>query len=313
MPLLPVISQREHQRRLDLWRTYLGSETELGSIEPLVFRRFIKERREGRIVVAKRKLAKVPSLRTVGADPEVLRTIANHAMGARIGSLPLLTRNPVTGIDIPTTPAPKGPVATYESYRALRAAAPTVRLAFGPFLDRVEGLGWRVSAVCQLRASDFEFTKGAATPFGRIRKRGENDKEGIAMWVPMSGQVAEAGKRAIAIANAEGVGYLFTTSRRPNQPWSRFYARDLLEKTEKRAKLEPLEGGDFHPYRRAWATARKHLPVADVAAAGGWKSPMTVLRHYQQVDDETLFRVVSDPHKLQAAAKKRSSRVAKNS
>lgn len=57
---------------------------------------------------------------------------------------------------------------------------------------------------------------------------------------------------------------------------------------------------DFHPYRRAWATARKHLPVADVAAAGGWKSPMTVLRHYQrhyqQTDEATLYAVVADPH-----------------
>ena len=31
-----------------------------------------------------------------------------------------------------------------------------------------------------------------------------------------------------------------------------------------------LDGGLWHPYRRAWAISRKHLPTVDVAAAGGW-------------------------------------------
>ncbi len=33
---------------------------------------------------------------------------------------------------------------------------------------------------------------------------------------------------------------------------------------QKLAGLELLDGGDFHPYRRKWATERKHLPVQDV-------------------------------------------------
>lgn len=42
----------------------------------------------------------------------------------------------------------------------------------------------------------------------------------------------------------------------------------LLE-TEQRAGLPKLEGGVWHPYRRAWATARKGLSETDVAAQGG--------------------------------------------
>lgn len=313
LPLLGVVLQRETRRRLDLWRTYLGPETELARVEPVVFKRFVKERREGRIVVGKRKLKKAPTLRTVGADLAVLRTICNHALGARVGGVPLLSRNPVAGLDIPTTPAPRRPVATYERYLAVRKAAPKVSPLFGPFLDLLEGLGWRVSALCRLRAADFDFTTSTASPFGRIQKRAEHDKEGIAMWVPISGQVAEAGKQLLALTKAAGEAFLFTTSRRPTQAWSRWYARDLLERTEAKAGLPPLEGGDFHPYRRAWATARKHLPVADVAAAGGWKSAMTVLRHYQQSDEATLYQVVADPHKLRAPAQKRSRRIAEDS
>lgn len=42
----------------------------------------------------------------------------------------------------------------------------------------------------------------------------------------------------------------------------------------------------------AWATARKHLPDVDVAAAGGWKSTETPRRCYQQPDADTMLAVV---------------------
>jgi len=53
-----------------------------------------------------------------------------------------------------------------------------------------------------------------------------------------------------------------------------------------------LDRGIWHPYRRKWATARKHLPLADVAAAGGWKGTQTLTKCYQQPDDATILAVV---------------------
>src|SRR5207248_2860565 len=35
-------------------------------------------------------------------------------------------------------------------------------------------------------------------------------------------------------------------------------------------EVQHLDGGSFHPYRRKWATERKHLPDKDVMLAGGW-------------------------------------------
>jgi hypothetical protein len=35
------------------------------------------------------------------------------------------------------------------------------------------------------------------------------------------------------------------------------------------------------------------MPLKDVAAAGGWRDTATLLKSYQQVDDETLVRVVA--------------------
>jgi hypothetical protein len=57
-----------------------------------------------------------------------------------------------------------------------------------------------------------------------------------------------------------------------------------LFEAERLAELPKLRGGAWHPYRRKWATARKGLALADVAAAGGWKSKEALLRFYQQPD-----------------------------
>lgn len=53
----------------------------------------------------------------------------------------------------------------------------------------------------------------------------------------------------------------------------------------------------WQPFRRKWATERKEMPLKDVAAAGGWKET-GMLQVYQQVDDETLRRVVCNAPKL---------------
>ena len=54
----------------------------------------------------------------------------------------------------------------------------------------------------------------------------------------------------------------------------------------------------FHAYRRKWATERKHLPLKDLAEAGGRLDTRSLENYHQQVDEETLIRVVSEPRKL---------------
>ena len=98
--------------------------------------------------------------------------------------------------------------------------------------------------------------------------------------------------------------YLFPAPTDTRRPWSRYHARDLLLVTERHAGLAPLEGSAFHAYRRAWATARKHLPLKDVAAAGGWKSVETLLRCYTQTDEETLLAVVTESRKVRSVSGK---------
>ncbi len=64
------------------------------------------------------------------------------------------------------------------------------------------------------------------------------------------------------------------------------------------AGLEPQVGGVWHPYRRAYAIKRKHLPASDVAQQGGWKNISVVQEVYMQADRATLLRVLTEPMEL---------------
>ena len=84
-------------------------------------------------------------------------------------------------------------------------------------------------------------------------------------------------------------------------PWTRWYARDLLERAERLAKLPRQEGGDWHPYRRAWALARKGMPLVHVAAAAGWRDPRSLENCYTLPDSSTILSVVTTANKIRDA------------
>jgi hypothetical protein len=95
-----------------------------------------------------------------------------------------------------------------------------------------------------------------------------------------------------------GAAYLFPDPRDPTKPISRYVADRWLLQAETLAKLPKQQGSLWHAYRRKWATERKHLPDTDVAAAGGWSDTSTLKQVYQQADQETMYRVVSEPGRL---------------
>lgn len=94
---------------------------------------------------------------------------------------------------------------------------------------------------------------------------------------------------------------LFPSPTDPTEPISRHLADKWLREAEKMAKLPPQNGGLWHPYRRKWATERKHLPDVDVAAAGGWKSVEALKQSYQHADPETMLQVVLSGGELREA------------
>ena len=97
-------------------------------------------------------------------------------------------------------------------------------------------------------------------------------------------------------------GYVFASYRNPEKPMDRHLFDRWLCEAEKLAGLRKLKGGLWHPYRRKWATERKHLPSADVMKAGGWLDYDTLRGSYEQTDAATLGLVVNEPFKLRAPA-----------
>jgi hypothetical protein len=89
-------------------------------------------------------------------------------------------------------------------------------------------------------------------------------------------------ERYIAANPRVGDVPLFPSVRDPSRSLPRVVAERWLLRPEQLAELPKLRGGIFHPYRRLWATERKHLPDADVAEAGGWNGPKAMKLAYQQ-------------------------------
>ncbi len=129
-------------------------------------------------------------------------------------------------------------------------------------------------------------------PYGAIRWPARTDKVGKEWTTPINPGARAAVDRIRRLRPTLGSTPLFPTPGKPHKPISRHYADKWLREAEELAELEPQEGSLWHAYRRAWATARKHLPAADVAAAGGWKNAMTV--------QKVVLQVVLGGHELRA-------------
>jgi hypothetical protein len=310
----------EDRRRLAVWTAYLGASRPVESIDRATLDGFVRSRRAGTLKVPDVQLAPHPTDRTVGADLEFLRRVCNWALTVTRGNgKPLLTHHPLTRYAIPTNANPRRPVATYDRYPAIRQHTDEVdrQKLFGLFLDLVEGLGWRVSAICKLWASDVELTVAESRPFGRLRKRPETDKMGVGQWVPMSASVRAAVLAILDRNAAIGDVPLFPAPRRPGQPWTRHHAKDLLERARllhaRRLSNVMTWKPRRHSLRSMAATStptgangrpRESISLKDVAEAGGGRSTETLLRCYTQTDEAAVLAVVSETRKVRSAGSK---------
>lgn len=271
----------EDTRRRKLWLGYLGDRPAL-HITPADVEEFAKLRAKGLVQVEGLDLTRTPKPRTVDADVVYLQSVYNWGYTkAR-----LLESNPLRGVTRPEVSEQLRPMATWERVTQLLAVADRVHPRFRLLLCCARDLGWRISAVCAIQAPDIRRLRTEHAPHGSVFKNWLTDKEAVADWLPLTAELRQLFDDAGVIA-----GPVFPSPVHPDKPWSRFYARELLERAEKLAGLAPLEGGDWHPYRRLWATERKVFPVGDVAAAGGWKDRRT-LEKYQQRDPATTAKIM---------------------
>lgn len=310
---------KEAKRRLAIWSAFLGGAREVQSIDFPTLDRFVRERRAGTLQPPGHTLPKDPGNRAIAADLEFLRASLNHATRVvRPSGVRLLTANPVAGYQLPKPTRPRRPVATYDRFLKVLEHADAVdpQRLFAGFMLLVEGLGWRVSAICALRMAHVDLAASPSAPRGRIFKNPATDKEGAGGWIPMSATVRQAVDKVRAANPAIGDWPMFPAPKAREalegapgratipKPWTRHHARRLLERAEAAAELDALEGSDFHAYRRKWATERKHLPPQDVAHAGAWLDLRALTTAYMQPDDATILAVVDEPTKLREAAPK---------
>lgn len=292
LPLAPAGDQEKFDRfALDLWRTVLPTHQAVDQLEKHVLLDFIARRQRGEIEVKGREL-RTCRTRAPAKDLEWIRRAVNLSIadGKRIST------NPITKVDFPKAPRPRRPAATWERFTALRPHCERCgeQDLFGGFMDLAVGLGWRMSALTCLHIKDVDRKPRDKAPHGRVLRREEFDKEGYDTYVPISAWLAIRIDALLERRRDLGVKsqWLFPKVRKPDEPWTKDYVRERLEVAERRAGLDPIDGGDTHPYRRMWANMRKHLPLKDVAFAGCWNE-RTLLQHYQSSDDDTVLDVMN--------------------
>ena len=207
----------------------------------------------------------------------------------------LLERNPLTGVRVPRD-TPRRPWATVERYEALQDVADKLPAAFGVVLSVAWETGHRLGAILSLKWRDIQFATSKACPFGNIRFYADvrATKKARDHRVPMNVPAAAALARWREQYPGIGGSPVFPSERNPAQPVPRSAAQHWLKRAERLAGLEHEAQGGWHAFRRGWATARKHLPLVDVAAAGGWKDTATVLQCYVHADEKgTLAAIIN--------------------
>ena len=308
--------QQHDKRCAALWTRHLGPDANLAELTRREWDGFATARRAGAIdprgnPISKAKRRRDVRARAVGRDQEWLRSVVLWATAWKVHGRYLLAESPLRGFPIAREKNVRRPVANTDRYEATRAVSDNVlmeirhhgkriptRSYLSEILDVVHGTGRRISAVCALRFCDLRLNEG---PHGAIRWPADTDKQGKAWSAPVNVSVRAAVDRIISERPGVGMAYLFPSPRSPRRPVSKDLASEWLEQAEALAEMPKLDGALWHAYRRGWATARKALPLPDVAKAGGWSDLGTLQTVYQQADTKTLYRVVSEPAELREA------------
>jgi integrase len=154
-----------------------------------------------------------------------------------------------------------------------------------------EATGRRLGAIRQLQWDHVNFEAAEITWVADF------DKKGVEWVTPVPARLLDELRVFRKMLGAIG-GSIFAGERKPGQAMDRHLFDKWLVGAEREAKLQKLPGGLWHPYRRKWAMERKHLPLTDVAAVGGWKDVGTLLSCYSQPDRQTMLDVMGETAKL---------------
>jgi len=314
-----VDTRRDDAARAKILLAFFGEECDVRTLTARDQAAYAARRKAGGIVLADGVKTRLVRVRSAEMDLVLLHAMLGWATTVRLpNGARLLDANPLSGVRREREQNPARPVASWERFQRTRTAMRKLQQeaaecrAADPdsvtaemdetrwakmelALVLAEATGRRLGSIRQLRWEDIDFSRRT------IRWRAEFDKKGKEWVIPMPDSLAEELKQ-FRMRFGAITGWIFAGERKLDQPMDRHLFDKWLHVAEKKAKLPKLEGGLWHPYRRKWATERKHHSLKDVAAAGGWKDTETLLTCYQQPDADTLLAVMSEPKKMRDAA-----------
>ena len=287
--LLTAYRKGEVEKAFGLFTTHLGGGFRVADLGPHPVQTYTAARQAGTLQPSKgRNVANGVRAGTIAKELGVLHAALNWASTFRRDGRPLILTNPLRGVPIPSEPNPSRPVATRERFDKLLEQAPAIDARFRMMLVVAWTTGRRLGAILNLRASDLMLTaeqvEAAIAEAGEdehlaeewpaaIRWAAEHDKEGVAWIVPipetLRTELADYLRARAIVGNA----LLFPSPRDASKPVQKETAHYWINEAAKRAGLPRQTRGGWHALRRAWATARKHMPLQDVMMAGGWRDP----------------------------------------
>jgi integrase len=295
----------EADGHMDVLVAFFGEDCDVRGLTEADQSAFTRKRLAGGIKCSETRTTLPVRARSVEVELQLLHTMLRWATTVRVrGGQRLLDQHPLAGVKRIREKNPKRPVATWDRFQKTRQAVQDLQQNAKTELARrkwlklelalvlAEATGRRLGSIRQLAWNDVDLK--APT----IRWRAETDKKGKEWIVPIPASLAsELRSFRVKMGGAFG-GLLFPAHEDPERAVSRDKFGEWLGAAEAKAKLPKLDGSLWHAYRRAWATSRKQLPAADVAAAGGWKDVATMIRCYQMPDDATLLEVMSFSKKI---------------
>lgn len=275
-------TQRHDRVAFDLFVRCFGAERDPLGLSRRDWDKFIRERKRGTLRPKGRRAGLVGG-RQIQYDLKTLLAVLNWATTVTDDrGDPLLVRNPLKGMPMPSAVSPRRPRLADDQYRAMVGKAFDVHPLFRLALVLAHETGHRLGSILGLRWSDVNLERRT------IQWRAENDKIGFDHLTLLTADAVAAldaqQRRQGAIGNAA----LLPSAKDPTRHVCRRTMYDWWELCEERAGLEPVPWRGFHSLRRKFATEMKHAPLKDLCYLGGWKSAATVINVYQQPDAETM-------------------------
>ena len=276
------------QKAARMFIRYFGVNRKASTLSRRDWDRFIQDRGAGRIGVGSGRWKPVRK-RTVQKDLSFLRSVLRWATMAGDGQGGvLLGRDPLKEYDLPREKNPRRITVTDEEYRLILGVAHDIDWRFRVALIVAHETGHRIGAIHQLKWSDLDL-EGR-----RIQWRAETEKTGYAHTTPMTEDARLAFEEARSHAPGIGDTFVLPAPKDSSRPVDRYVLRNWWRRAEVRAGLGRMKGRGYHSLRRKFATELSDVPLKVLCELGGWRDIETVIKCYQQPDEDALRVALED-------------------